>query len=466
MMSARRILKFLVSFFIGLLLISQGKPALASGPHFVFAHYMVCFATYGESVEGFKREIQEAQAAGIDGFALNVGAWNDTESYYKRRVAMMYDAAEQLGTGFKLFFSVDFGDPTNILQMIEMYASRPASFRYQSNTVLSAYGWNNVPSQGWPGVDWTNIVNQLKQDGYPVFFVPFFFSDPVRELPAYADAAGVLSKYSGLLDGVFYWGAGGLPEQLASSNAEYNRAARDFVKPFMASVAPTYWGMNQYTLSRRYYEFNGGEGLAFQWNSIITNRPDWVEICTWNDFNESTYVSPVEDAGTYFAELQTPHRNTHKGYLELSKWFISWYKTGQKPPLDRDALFYFYRTHSKDLTAANTNDVWVGWRTGDVQDTFNATVFLIAPAVLEIDSGGVRTTNSLVAGMQHVRTPFHPGTQRMTLRRDGRVILTAQGPDILASIQNYNFFPASGYVYGNEASAQLQPPGNLKVLHH
>ena len=28
-------------------------------------------------------------------------------------------------------------------------------------------------------------------------------------------------------------------------------------------------------------------------------RLDWVEICTWNDFNESTYVAPVEDPGVF-----------------------------------------------------------------------------------------------------------------------------------------------------------------------
>src|SRR5215831_3602521 len=77
--------------------------APAATPHYVFAHYMVCFATYGQSIDGYKREIQEAQAAGIDGFALNVGAWDDTQAYYKTRVEMMYQAAEQLGTGFKLF---------------------------------------------------------------------------------------------------------------------------------------------------------------------------------------------------------------------------------------------------------------------------------------------------------------------------------------------------------------------------
>jgi len=84
----------------------DGQPR-ALRKHYVFAHYMVCFAPYGERVEDYKREIQLAQAAGIDGFALNCGAWHN-EPHYPRRTKAIYRAAHELGTGFKLFFSVDF----------------------------------------------------------------------------------------------------------------------------------------------------------------------------------------------------------------------------------------------------------------------------------------------------------------------------------------------------------------------
>jgi hypothetical protein len=84
-------------------LVGHAAPA---GPRRVFAHYMVCFATYGEGVENYKREIREAQAAGIDGFALNCGSWHN-EPHYPRRVAQLYQAAKELDSGFRLFFSID-----------------------------------------------------------------------------------------------------------------------------------------------------------------------------------------------------------------------------------------------------------------------------------------------------------------------------------------------------------------------
>ena len=46
--------------------------AEAAGPnrHQVFAHYMVCFAAQGEAVDDYKREIQEARAAGDQNSSL------------------------------------------------------------------------------------------------------------------------------------------------------------------------------------------------------------------------------------------------------------------------------------------------------------------------------------------------------------------------------------------------------------
>jgi glucan endo-1,3-alpha-glucosidase len=361
---------------------------------------MVCFASYGQTLDGYKREIQEAESAGIDGFALNVGAWDDSQAYYKARVKLIFDAAEQLGTGFKLFFSVDFENASNTVNMVEAYAQRTNSFRYQGKLVLSSYGHNDVPAMGWTGVDWTNaIIGKLKQDGYSVFFIPHFFPSPVQELPGYTDAQSILSKYGNLLDGLFLFVAAGLPGQLSQCNSNYTAAVQAKGKLSMASVCPHYWGCVQQSLGRRYFETDGGEGLVQQWTSIITNQPDWVEIVTWNDWNESTYLCPIDDPALYFSGLQVPKRNCHAGYLELSKHFISWYKTSVEPVVNRDSVFCFYRIHPKTALASNTNDSPVTWFIGNVQDTFYASVLLTASADLIVKTGGNTITNSIAAGL-------------------------------------------------------------------
>jgi glucan endo-1,3-alpha-glucosidase len=443
--------RFLSVLFFWLLV---SEASHAATPHFVFAHYMVCFATYGENIGGYEREIQEAQSAGIYGFALDVGAWSGPDTYYKSRVKLMYDAAESLQTGFKLFFSVEITNTADIVDMVTSYAGRTNTFRQGNKVVLSTFGQNNL--------DWSNSVfAPLKTNGISVCFVPHFWSDPVQELPGYADAVNTLQKYGGLLDGLFLFGAAGLPAQLAQCNSNYTRAVHQAGKIFMASVTPHYWGAAQYSAGRRYFEFDGGEGISLQWNSIIQNQPDWVEITTWNDFNESTYIAPIENPGQYESQLQTPVRYSHKGDFELFRYYINWFKTGKVPAQNSPALFFSYRTHPKSAVASNTNDVPVTWFIGSVDDTIYTTVFLPAPAELEITSGGIATTYALAAGNQYVRTPFFPGDQKFSLKRNGAELLSVQGPAIQSAIQVYDFFPATGFAYGTNSI--LGPPGNLRV---
>jgi glucan endo-1,3-alpha-glucosidase len=440
--------------------VKSGLFAANQPSHYVFANYMVCFATYGGTVDGFKREITEAQNVGIDGFFLDIGQWSGPDTYYKERVQMIYNAAEQLNTGFKLSFFIEFSNTNDILNMVQTYGNRTPTFWYQGRMVFSAWGMNDVPSAGWTGVNWTNILNLLKGAGYPAFFIPHFWPDPFSELPSYTDAQGLLAKYS-FLDGLYLFCPGGQPAQMAQSNSNYCRALHAAGKTFLACVAPNYWGWAQPSNGRRYFETYGGEGISLQWTSIITNQPDWAIFVTWNDFNESTYVSPVEDPGTYFWQLVAPVRNSHKGYLQLSKHYISWFKTGQEPPIDRDALFYFYRTHPKSAVAANTNDLRVTTFFGDVQDVLYTTLLLVKPADLEILSGGNWRTNSLPSGIQHIRTPFTPGAQRFTIRRGGVEVLSVSGPSIQSNIDLYDFFPASGYAYGG--SGPPMPPQNIRL---
>jgi glucan endo-1,3-alpha-glucosidase len=448
---------------------ASGQTNGTSSPHYVFAHYMVCFATYGRTVAGYEREIQEAQAAGIDGFILDIGAWNDPSFMnYNQGVALMYNAAEQLGTGFKLSFFVEFSQPTNIVNLVETYANRTNTLWYKGGVVLSSWGMNAVPSLGWPGLDWTNgVLNPLRSAGYPVFFIPHFWPVNAHELPSYADAQFLLNQDGSFIQGLFLFGAAGLPYQLAQCNSNYTVALHAAGKTFMASYCPNYWGNAQPSAGRRYFESDGGEGTILQWKSIIQNQPDWVNLVTWSDFAESTYCSPVMNPEQQvFGEgfLATPHRYCHAGYLELSKHYISWYKTGQEPPIDQDALFYFYRTHRQNAVATDTNDVPVTWFFGDIQDTIYTTSFLTTPAQLEINSGGTLTTNSLAAGIQSVRTAFAPGFQTFTLRRNGTEVLFTKGPSIMTQITNYDFFPASGYAYST--NRVVLPPANFKVTGH
>src|ERR1700760_4946698 len=66
----------------------------------VFAHYIVgSTAQYTQA--DWLRSVQQAARAGIDGFALNIGA----DSYTNAQLTNAFNAADQHGNGFKLFIS-------------------------------------------------------------------------------------------------------------------------------------------------------------------------------------------------------------------------------------------------------------------------------------------------------------------------------------------------------------------------
>lgn len=430
------------------LLTGSRAQAAESPKRAVFAHYMVCFCTYGESVDGYKREIIEAQAAGIDGFALNEGAWTN-EPHYVRRTKLMFQAAQELGTGFKYIFSLDLATlkPEYIPEILRTYVKHPNYYQYKGRPLVSTFAGGSV--------DWKSILGPLKADGYDICFVPFFYPNPVTELPSYDAVKAHFARYNDVADGYFFFGAAGLADELAACNASYVKAARESGKLVMASYTPYYWGVNQ--PGRRYYETQGGVGIEKQWKSIIATQPDFVEIVTWNDFAES-YLAPVEDEGKYTPGLAHPARLPHAAYYEMLKHFIPWYKTGKEPKLEHDGLFYFYRTHPKAAVVKTAAVEGAAKPTpissqpvtdlrGAVTDTIYVTTMLNSPAEVRIKSGDVETKFNAVKGYNSFETPFHVGEQHFALYRNGKVVAETTGTSITGEPTEYNFFPTTGYVY-------------------
>ncbi len=171
--------------------------------------------------------------------------------------------------------------------------------------------------------------------------------------------------------------------------------------------------------------------------------------------------SPVAQPGQYFTELLRPVRHCHAGYLELSKYYIQWYKTGRQPGISRDGLFYFYRVHPKgaQATLAKPTTVPAGFadpswmakpvtdQLGDVQDNLYLTTMLTAPAELRVTSGDTQTRYPMSAGIAHIAVPFHPGAQHFELYRQGKCLLTLDGEPVQAQPDHYNFFPTTGFGY-------------------
>lgn len=412
----------------------------------VFAHYMVTYNLYPATVAGYSREIRQAMALGIDGWALNAGSGS---GYFATDIEAIFEAAA--GTPFKLFFSADPCcqiPASTIVNWMETYASSPNYFVYEGRPVLSTYGGSELsPSDGlhfWRD----QVLAPIRNAGINVFFMPYFYPYPVLGSGKITDEnlrASYDSWWGQIVDGIFWLGLQGLPVQQVSDGEAYARLAKRVGKPFMDGFTPEFWG--QAEADRRYYEDMGGEGIATVWQDIIQNSgTQWVEIGTWNDYGESSYVTDASRSdiinlcGCGFQD------EYHGAYMQLIRHYADWFRAGVEPTIDRDALFAFYRTAPMDAVAPNARPISLF--VGDVLDDIYVTTELTAPATLTVTTGGSVQTFEVTGGIQHIRVPFQTGPQSFELDRDGDVITSVSGSAIASSIAQYDFSLTTVYAFG------------------
>src|SRR3569833_663111 len=172
----------------------------------VFAHYMVTNQDYQADdpgstppgalkIQAYEKEIMQAQAAGIDGFALNCGGWS-SQTYYITYCIEMFKAAVALNSGFKLFFSADFAPGINqehdVLDMMRRFCNDPSYStvyaKYNNQYILSSFSGDQT---GYGTTFWQTLRTDLNNGSNPsgaisgfaapnnsplsVLFLPCFF---------------------------------------------------------------------------------------------------------------------------------------------------------------------------------------------------------------------------------------------------------------------------------------------------
>ena len=424
-------------------------------------------------IASYQREILEAQAIGIDGFALNAGGWLK-EPRYIRRASEMFEADHRLHGRFKLMFSADMccsNDYADVEDMMRRFANNPRYadlyFKQDGKYVLTTFAgtrqgpifWQLLRADLEHGLhpSLREVPDALPSASgvassapLPIYLVPAFFWG--GELPRAEDIQAGLANYVSVVDGAFYWGIAGVPglghppDQIPSSEAFASELHRAH-KLYMAPVCFQFWGAN----AGRYYESSGYSGMRAMWiDAINVSHPDWVEIITWNDFVEGTYVSPIDDPARYagandlgssVAPVSTLHFfHSHRGATELLAFFIQWYKTGRDPAIRNDSVYWAYR--SQIATPQQFNGPIKLY--GPVADVVYVTANLTSQAVLHVSCGNHVTSIPLPPGSTDVQVPVAAGPaphfeltrgQSRLAQADGDepIVSTAQYPDLYYS---------------------------------
>jgi glucan endo-1,3-alpha-glucosidase len=286
----------------------------------------------------------------------------------------------------------------------------------------------------------------------PIYLVPAFLWG--GELPRADDIQAGLTDYAAAVDGAFYWGIAGVPglghapDQIPSSEA-YASELYHARKLYMAPICFQFWGAN----AGRYYEYSGYSGMRAMWmDAIDISHPDWVEIITWNDFIEGTYISPIDDPARYaaandlgasVAPVSTLHFfHSHRGATELLSFFIQWYKAGREPAIRNDSVYWAYRSQlATPQQLAGSIKLY-----GPVADVVYVTANLTSPAVLHVTCGDHSTSIPLPSGSTDVQVPVAAGpAPHFELTRGQSRLAQADGDEPISSMGPYpNFYYSTG----------------------
>ncbi len=390
----------------------------------VLAWNMMC---YGSSVERHKQHIEIAQRHGIDGFWLDVGGWGAAAAVYKPNCERVYEAAKQLGTGFKLAMAPEYMcfAKENVVDMVMTFKDHPNQLRQDGRPVLGAYILDHNFKH-----DVQPILKALEDQGVKVFFVPSacLMSRPRFSYNATFEGYLDLFKTPGgsYFDGLQNFVAHQIGVNL-NENALGRRVTQYLGKLYSAGVIVNYNSANL-------EDYRGLGGYLDMWQGAINDGADWINLIIWNDYNEDSALMP----GRWPWGSERHLFSRDESYLHATAYASAWFKSGQRPAITQDRYFVTYKNRSLSLRKAwdAARKTWVDQTYearpydqihDDAHDLVYVDSFLTAPATLTVQLGGKTHKFELPAGVGRAALPVVPGTPRLTLERGGKVLAETVG---------------------------------------
>ena len=196
---------------------------------------------------------------------------------------------------------------------------------------------------------------------------------------------------------------------------------------------------------QRFWESRNTDAYRMLWARAIAQGVRFVQIVTWNDYSETTGISP--SAGTQFL------------FYDLTAYFNDWYKTGTPPPIVHDAIYYSERTEIIPPETGSLADATMRpmGRT-PVSNRIQMLAFLIAPATIKIALNGRTWHQNEPAGLAVFSIPAEPGRPVFSVVRSGTVVaqvrsawdihrsFTVENPAYFGGSSNRPFIPVPPWV--------------------
>ncbi|KAI1775906.1 glycoside hydrolase family 71 protein [Hypoxylon cercidicola] len=387
----------------------------------VFAHYMVGL-TDGQSQGQWQQDITEAKSAGIDGFALNVGSG---DTWNAQQLQLAYDTASS--NSFSLFLSFDMGATSwtvdQVVQLVNQYKNAGSQFKVNGKPFVSTF-----EGPGWAD-NWASVRSQTGD----IYLVPDWSS---------LGASGVGSKLA-QIDGAFNWGAWPNANEYTindGNDVAYKSSLQG--KAYMMGVSPYFYtDLPQY--NKNWY--SSSDSLWYdRWKQALDILPEYIEIITWNDYGESSYINGPIAAQIVSGAESYINGFDHTAFRFVLPYFISAYKAGTADvSLPSEGAVAWYRTTPASV-CGDGGTVWGqgggASAAGGTRDVVSIIALSNSPKDITVSIGGSSQTvspSSSFGKASFYQVPFGGLSGTVTVTMDGK---STTGPAITTGC------PSTGHV--------------------
>ncbi len=389
-------------------------------------------------LDDMKTEVARADAAGLDGFtvdmlALSGGHW--------QQLNLLLQAAAAVDPSFKIVLMPD--SASSEVENVNTLASSIASIANSSALYKLADG-RLVIAPFYPEkyglAYWTNFLDIMKSKyGINVAFVPCYLN--------YEPNA---SSWASISYGSSNWGRRSPSSNTSSIISSLYNDAHSRGKIWMQPVSV----QDNRPKALFWTEADNSENLRATWTGAISGA-DWVQIPTWNDYGENTQIAP----------------STHIGYgpLDISSYYLTWFKKGSAPTITHDVIYVSYRTQPANMTATGeTNPMHIG-PGSPARDDVEVLSFLTSSATITLKVGASTYAYSAPAGISSKLYPIEAGNVYANVTRGGSLVTDVSGKFPIVSsraIQDEQYYYVSsgrdGLDYGQSSTPALSSPSTSR----
>lgn len=342
-------------------------------------------------------EVRRAIDAGLDGFAVSIvslsGAnWETTKA--------LLTAAHQVDPGFRVMLrpnmiSLASKPRAELAARLAELAAYPAVWRTNGALFLTPFYAEKLTVDQW------REVLALLADGHgePVFFWPQFMDEQKYRV-----------AFDPISHGMAHWGdrnpARNDPAATTSTSKKGRVAAlRTLGQRWMQPVS----FQDVRPAQAIYDEPEGLRNLRLTWQLGIETDADVAQLVTWNDYPEGTQV--------------TPSGKHDRSILDVSAYYLTWFKTGVAPRVTRDAVYVSHRTQAVSAQPTYDQTTLMKHRGGTPpRDAVEALTFLTAPARVVVQVGSKAYVCENAAGLDTCTVPLGTGEVSARVLRDGETV--------------------------------------------